>query len=348
MTARARLARLDALAGPAARSRRGRALRIAGLVLLVALAAFALREVDVREVLRVLARTDPALALAACAANVLSLAVHARRWSAVIQPRGRRPRGADSFAAIAAGFGAGVLLPARAGDLIRCAILSRRSGVPVATLVAAAALDYVIGAAALVPLLALLALATPLPAWAEHTLLGLAVLSALGGLGVWLLRPRRAGPGLPHAHGHPGAPRRGKVADLVHRLRDGFEAAHAPWAIAASVGWGLAGWAAEVVIAWCSLAAVGLPPTLGAASLAVVASTAANVVAVSPGNAGPFELAVVVALAGLGIDREPALAFALLYHLVHLAPVAVIGGAVLWREARRAGPAPGGDAAAGP
>jgi glycosyltransferase AglD len=43
----------------------------------------------------------------------------------------------------------------------------------------------------------------------------------------------------------------------------------------------------------------------------------------------------------------PALAFALLYHLVHLVPVSIVGGAVLWREARREEPA-GRDAPAGP
>jgi hypothetical protein len=70
------------------------------------------------------------------------------------------------------------------------------------------------------------------------------------------------------------------------------------------------------------------------AGLAVVATTASNVVAVSPGNAGPFELAIVVALAGVGVEREQALAFALLYHLVHLVPVGLIGSAWLLAAGR--------------
>jgi hypothetical protein len=67
----------------------------------------------------------------------------------------------------------------------------------------------------------------------------------------------------------------------------------------------------------------------------VVATAAANAVAVSPGNAGPFELAAMLPVASVGVAPAPALAFALLLHAVHLAPAAALGGWVLVREARR-------------
>ena len=117
------------------------------------------------------------------------------------------------------------------------------------------------------------------------------------------------------------------------RLRSGLAAAHEPRAIAASVAWGLCGWSAELLIALFALAALALPAEFPVAALAVVATTAANVVVVSPGNAGPFELAAVLALTGVGVDRAPALAFALLYHLVHLVPVGILGAWVALREA---------------
>ena len=41
-----------------------------------------------------------------------------------------------------------------------------------------------------------------------------------------------------------------------------------------------------------------------------------------------------LALGGVGFSREDALAFALLYHVVHLLPVAVLGTAALVRELR--------------
>jgi uncharacterized membrane protein YbhN (UPF0104 family) len=91
---------------------------------------------------------------------------------------------------------------------------------------------------------------------------------------------------------------------------------------------------AELLVAWSSLAALGLPVTLQLAGLLVVATTAANVISLSPGNAGPFEAAAALVVAGTGVAAAPALAFALLYHAAHLAPMFALGTFALLREAR--------------
>jgi uncharacterized membrane protein YbhN (UPF0104 family) len=322
-----RLARIKRLAAdapaPEERPGRRRALRWAGLGLVAALAVVAVRHVDLRAVGAAMAGAAPGLLLLAMAANLLSLAAHTRRWMAVVRTPGMRLRFRDAFAAVTGGFAVGVVVPARAGDVVRAVLLARHARLPVASVLAAAVLDYVVGAAALVPLLALLALATPLPAWAVKALLVFALIAAVGAVAARLLRPPRGRHPVHHGAG------------LVARLRSGLAAAHEPHAIASAFAWGLAGWGAEVLISYFTLAAVGLPATVPAAALAVIASTAANVVAISPGNAGPFEAAVALALIGLGAHGEQALAFALLYHLVHLVPVGVIGGTVLLREARQ-------------
>ncbi len=303
-------------------------LRLAGLAVLAGFALLATRHVDLRAVGRTLASANPWLVALSCAANVLSLALHSRRWAAVVRPPRVRIRFRDAFWPLVAGFAAGLVVPARAGDLLRAWMLARRTHLSTATVVAAAALDYVVGAATLVPVLALVALGTPLPGWARKVLGVFTLVAALGAVAVWLLRPPRDRPVPPRGAG-----------GLVARLRGGLVAAHDPRAIAVSVAWGLGGWGAEVLIAHFALAALGLPATFPVAALAVVATTAANVVVVSPGNAGPFELAAMLALAGVGVDRAPALAFALLYHLTHLVPVAVLGLWVLVRDPTR-GPPP--------
>jgi uncharacterized membrane protein YbhN (UPF0104 family) len=312
---------------PEPRPGRQRLYRIIGLLVIALFAGLAAYEVDLGQVGASLAGAHPGWLALSALANVLSLAFHARRWGAVVAPPGGRVRFHDSFAAMVAGFAVGLVLPARAGDLVRAHLLARRTRLSTAETLASAALDYVIGAATLVPLLAALALVTPLPSWARDALLVFAAVAGAGAAAVFLLRP-------------PRGARAGRGAlGIIARLRAGLSAAHDPGALAASVGWGLLGWGAELLIAVLALLAVGLPPSLIAAGLAVVATTAANVIALSPGNAGPFELSVVLALAGLGVAREPALAFALLYHLVHLLPVGVLGGIALLREARRPGAA---------
>jgi uncharacterized membrane protein YbhN (UPF0104 family) len=136
----------------------------------------------------------------------------------------------------------------------------------------------------------------------------------------------------PRDHDATGAGLRG----LLARLRGGLAAAHEPQALLASLGWGVAGWGAELLIALFALAALGLTTTFAVAGLLVVATTAANLISVSPGNAGPFEAATVLVLAGLGVPAAPALAFALLYHAVHLAPRAAIAVVAVARDARAA------------
>jgi peptidoglycan/xylan/chitin deacetylase (PgdA/CDA1 family)/uncharacterized membrane protein YbhN (UPF0104 family) len=320
-----RLARLRDLVAPADRrgASRRRMLRLAGLVLLVAFAALAAKSVKLRAVGQALSAADPRLVLAAMGANLLSLALHTGRWTALL-PRGAgRPRFRDAFAAVTGGFAVSIVVPARAGDVVRSWIMARHAGLSTATVVAVAGFDYVVGSAALVPLLALLALDTPLPRWAGHALMAFAAVATAGVVVAALLRPR--GGQAPPA---PGAGR------LATRLRAGLAAMGDPGALGTSLAWGFAGWGAEVLIANLTLRALGAPAGLAASALVVLAATAAGVVAISPGGAGPFELAIVLALSGAGFSREEALAFALLYHLVHLVPVAVVGSAALLRELR--------------
>jgi uncharacterized membrane protein YbhN (UPF0104 family) len=310
--------------------RRGRIAHLVGAGILVSLLAWAAWDVDLRAVGEAMAGAHPAWLLAAMLANVLSLASHSGRWAAVVAPAGRRVRYRDAFGALTAGFAVGAVLPARAGDLVRAHLLARRTGLSTAATLAASGIDYVVGAVALLPLLGGLAELSPLPHWARHAAGGLAVAAAGGALAAVVLARR------PHA-GEGLRPATGGLRGRWERLRAGLNAAREPRSLARSLAFAFCGWGAEVLIAWCALHAVGLGAGLAgvvAAALAVVATTAANVVAVSPGNAGPFELATVVALAGAGVEREAALAFALLYHLVHLVPVGVIGSLWLLSAAR--------------
>lgn len=316
--------RLRALALPPEESPgHRRALRLVGFAVVVAFAAFAVSQVDLRRLGASLLSANAGLLLVAALANVVNLVFHAFRWAAVVRPKGVRVRAADVLASMTAGFAVGIAVPARAGDLVRSHLLARRARLRRSFVIASAAVDYVVGTASLVPLVALLALVIPLPGWARQALLVTSVAAAAGVAVLFVLRPRRDA--VPDGEGLSG---------LVLRLRDGLSAVHEPGALGRSFAWAFAGWGAELAVAWFTLAAVGIPPTLALASLAVLATAAANAISVSPGNTGPFELAAMLPLTGLGVAREPALAFALLFHLVHLAPIAAMGGWVLVREAR--------------
>ncbi|HET8542371.1 MAG TPA: lysylphosphatidylglycerol synthase domain-containing protein [Anaeromyxobacter sp.] len=300
-----------------------RALRAAGLLVALACAAVAARRVDLSAVLASLSRASPALLLGAAAANLCAIAAHASRWRAVVRAPGVRVRWRDAAAALLAGFAAGIVLPARGSDVLRAHLLARRAGISTASVIAASALDHVVGATALVVAASALAPAVAFPSWAVRGLAAVGGIAAVAGGAAWLLGPR-----------HGRVPR---STGAGARLRAGLAAVREPRALLAAVGWGLAGWVAETAIALATLAALGLPPTLAAAALAVVAASAAAAIQLAPGNAGSFELATALAVGGTGIAPDAALAFAVAFHAVHLVPVAVLGGPVLVREALRGG-----------
>jgi uncharacterized membrane protein YbhN (UPF0104 family) len=334
--------RLRALAAPAEeRDRRRRALRLAGLAVVVAFAAVGAARVELGAVARAVGSAHPGHLCVAIAACVANLVFHAFRWAAVVPPQPRRVDVRAVLDAMVAGFAVGIVVPARAGDLVRAHLLARRAGLSTAAVVGAAAVDYVLGTVTLVPLIVVTGVATPLPDWARHALLVTSIGAAAGIALVLLLRPAPAPPAGRVAGASPGA------AGLVARVRSGLAAAHDPLALGRAFGWGLAGWTAELAMAWATLAAVGVEPTVPLASLVVVATAAANAAAVSPGNAGPFELAAMLPLTGVGVAPAPALAFALLLHVVHLAPAAALGGLALAREAREARGDAGGALRAG-
>lgn len=104
-------------------------LKIAFVALLtVLLLFFFLWRSDLREVGRTIAGVHPGWIVVGFAVNVLALYLRAMRWRIILRPEdppGRYP----TFFATTVGFMASAILPVRAGDLIRPALLSRRTDI---------------------------------------------------------------------------------------------------------------------------------------------------------------------------------------------------------------------------
>lgn len=304
----------------------GRLLRWAALAALIAFSAAAARKLDPAEIQRAFAEASGGYLLAAALANVVSMAMQTGRWLAIVHPIEPRARPRDAFFSLVAGYAIGLVVPARASDLARAHLMARRSGASMATLTATAVVDHLLGSVALFGALGLFAALSDLPVWLRSagTVACGGAIAALASL--WLLRPKR--PQVVAGHG---------LGAVVARLRQGLVAVGRPRALAISWLFAVGGWTAELLIADLSLRAFGLPSGLEPALLAVLATTLSAAASVSPGNAGAFEIACVVALAGLGVPREPALAFAIGYHAVHLVPTALIGGGWLLAHGYRSG-----------
>ena len=105
-----------------------RVLLIAAVTLL--LLALFLRNSDLDEVLKVMGETKVPWVAAALLTNFTALLFRTARWRAILTASaGKRTPLYDTFLSTAIGFFSSAVLPIRAGDVIRPALLSRRTGI---------------------------------------------------------------------------------------------------------------------------------------------------------------------------------------------------------------------------
>lgn len=107
---------------------------VVSLALAGGLVWFLLRQVHPAEVGRRIAGASPAWLLASTGLAIATYLLRAWRWIWILRPAGL-VRFGPAFYATAVGF-AGNFLPARAGEIIRPALLSRDAGLPFSTLLA--------------------------------------------------------------------------------------------------------------------------------------------------------------------------------------------------------------------
>lgn len=98
---------------------------IAVLAVAAALVGLFLHNVDLRGVVREIARARPQWLALSLASVCLNLIIRARRWQFLLEPLGSTSF-ADAFRATAVGFAASTVLPARAGEVIRPYFLARQ------------------------------------------------------------------------------------------------------------------------------------------------------------------------------------------------------------------------------
>jgi uncharacterized membrane protein YbhN (UPF0104 family) len=93
----------------------------------------------------------------------------------------------------------------------------------------------------------------------------------------------------------------------------------------------------DISIIALSALAVGMPLTLARCAMVLVLVNIAIVIPAAPGQIGTLEAGAVGALVAMGQSPKTALAFALLYHAVHVIPATLLGGVFLAVSSRPTG-----------
>ena len=326
-------------------SRRGGAFgwkALLGIAISAALLAFALRGVDLHEVMREIGRARPIWFLAAVFAATAVFLVRAWRWKPLLQPMLPDSPLYPRFAATTIGFMANNILPVRIGEFARAFALSRMQPVSVAASFGSVAVERLFDGLTIV-LLLVISIALPgFPGTA--TVDGVEVgallrlfMTPFVAAGVALLAmviwPRQAVRVFERTVARV-LPRRLRrpVVDALEAFLAGLAVLRAPTLILRVSLWSLGLWLLNALSFWLAFRAFGIPVGFGGA-LFLQSLIAIMVAAPSaPGFFGPYEAAVKIGLVGLwGVEANKALGFAIGFHIGSFIPVTVIGLYFAWR-----------------
>lgn len=301
-----------------ARSPGATLLRASMPLALLALSAWVFRDVALAPLWSEMLAARPGWILLGAAVNLLVVALHAACWLALVRPLSPAATLQRCFRALVVGFAFSTVLPARAGELLKLRSLSRSTGLPGPSVLATILLDYLVSAAGLLLGLLVLPCFIEAPIWMGPGAAGVITLFAVGVAFVLVVRPESKGPGRRIPTSAPGG--------RISRARQGLLAAGQPKALGLALIASLSAWLLELAVVELGMNAVGLKLPISSAILVLLAvNLAAAIPFAPPGNLGTLEAGAAVALISVGVDRDQALAFGLVYHSLQLVPVGLLG-----------------------
>jgi uncharacterized protein (TIRG00374 family) len=311
-----------------------------GIAVSGAFLVWALKDVRLAEVGRHLRQADLALLLLSSATVTLTFPLRTIRWRILLAGPGGTPGFGPAWRALTVGFMANNVLPARAGEVVRCYAARRFMATPFSTALASVAVERIFDGIVILLLLALaLAGGGPREArvgeWQISALAGTAAVVFGGALVFLLILARARERLLPPLERLTRAVLRGRAGDFavrqLHHLTDGLGTLRSSRDAARVLAWTFAVWltnAASYVIAYQAFR-LQLPAESALTLQGVVALGVA--VPQAPGFFGTFEWLSKVVLGLYGVPGEPAVSFAVGVHLCWFVPITAIGLVVLAR-----------------
>lgn len=310
-----------------------------GLALALALAAvllyFAFRGVDWGELIARLRAADPRYVGAAVAIYTGSTFLRALRWRVLLSTEQRVPV-AQVFWATAVGYLGNGFLPARAGEVLRSAMLAGRTGLSLGYILATALTERILDAIGLV-VIALGALATleNTAEWVLSAARGMAVLGALS-LVVLLILPRFEAVLTAMLERLPLPDQvRAALIDLSSRFLLGLRAIRSPGRAGLFYALTLVIWLTDGVAAVVTARAHDLALDFRQGLVLLAALGLSSAAPSTPGYVGIYQFVAAQLLPGFGFTREQALAYILtLQGAIYLTivPWGLLG---LWRLSAR-------------
>jgi hypothetical protein len=294
----------------------------------------ATRGTDWREVGRVLWGADASWAAAVVLASVWTYYIRAQRWRLLLRPVGDVPLGA-ALSATCIGFGASAVLPFRLGELVRPALLARRTGVAMSAALSTVVVERLFDMLLVIVCFLGVALLYPLPA---NLRLGVAWLTGIGATGfVALLAAHRyrtrAAVLVAWVVDRAPAALATRLRPLVEGFLDGLGVLASGRMVVATLGYSVYLWLVIALTWGFGLLALDIRVPLIVGSLAAMVVVAAFVfLPQGPGFVGTWQAGSVLALNLFGVPQEQAVGYSVLTWIIMMIANIGVAGVFLARE----------------
>jgi len=307
---------------------------LASLALSAVFLYFAVRGLSWEEVGSALAEASWIWMVPMTLLPVVSLGARAMRWGVFVQPLAPTPRQA-LMSATGIGFAANMLLPLRAGEVIRPWVLSRKTALSFPAAMATAALERLFDMATLVLFFAVVSLTLPLPEdWRAYGRAFTGTFAVfLVSIALWVALPQQV-LGIVEWSSRPIPARfRDRLLAIARQFSAGLVGLGSLRAILAAVGWSLVAWGLLAVAFGFGFFALGIDVPFFTASVTLAAVVAIAVsVPGGPGFVGMFQAGCVVGLGFYDVPRATAFSYSLLCHIAQFAATVGTGLYFFLRE----------------
>ena len=266
--------------------------------------------------------------VAAIALNLMSIIARSLAWNTVIKQAMPAPRPGFPlvFSAFCVGLFANAVLPARAGELARVAVLTRRlpgrEGAW-ATLVGTVFAHRVIELIPSLFLIAYVFATAKIPDWAITSLVLVASLGVIL-FGFAVVSARR--------HHRSMLEEAGPVKRLVTMARYGLGVMHEPVAASLAIFYQCLGWLCQLCAVYVAMRAFDIHAPLPAAGLVLVLMNVATIFPLWPGNFGLVQAAIALPLVQYGVGYAKGFAYGIGLQAIEASVGVGIGLIFLARE----------------
>ena len=257
------------------------------------------------------------------------------RWRTLLRPL--RPKLWHLFGSLNVGYLINNLVPLQVGEVGRAYMLSELEGISATRSMSTVIVERILDMATLLVFLLILTPFVDFPGWvgASFIIVGVAVSVAMALLIAASVHQDFAIRVIERFLKFAPQTMRPKLTDMARSALTGFSVLSRPREAIELVFWSASTWLVVAMVSYTGMRAFSIDIGYGAAMFVVIAVSFGWLVPSSPGQFGVYHAIVVSTLTNVfDVERNLAVSYALVMHLVFYLPPFPLGLAFLWSERR--------------